>query len=157
MTDVTNGGLRGDVYEIAETAQCRIVVEEEQVAGLVQPDVLRMLEALRIDYLGVSLDALLIIAPPDNIDGIMRVVRSTGVAIREIGRVEVGRPVAVLESGGKKHDFSPRFRESAYTPVKKVVDRYTREFDEMSRGVEQAATAAIEKKERIKNRLMAER
>jgi hydrogenase expression/formation protein len=157
MTDVTNGGLRGDVYEIAETAQCRIVVEEEQVAGLVQPDVLRMLDELRIDYLGVSLDALLIIAPPDNIDEIMQVISSTGVAIREIGRVEAGMAVAVLESGGKEHDFSPRFRESAYTPVKKVVDRHTREFDDMSRGVEQAATAAIEKKERIKNRLMAER
>lgn len=153
MTDVTNGGLRGDVHEIAETARCRIVIEEERVAGLVQPDVLRMLEALRIDYLGVSLDALLIIAPPDGTGEIMRVVGSAGGAIREIGRVEAGRPEAVLESDGKVHDFSPRFRESAYTPVKKVVDRYTREFDDMSRGVEQAATAAMEKKERIKKRL----
>ena len=153
MTDVTNGGLRGDVHEIAETAQCRIVIEEDRVAGLVQPDVLRMLEALRIDYLGVSLDALLIIAPPESIDEIVQVVHGAGVGIREIGRVEEGKPEAVLSSGGNIHDFSPRFRESAYTPVKKVVDMHARDFDEMKQRVEMAANAAIDKKERIKERV----
>jgi hydrogenase expression/formation protein len=153
MTDVTNGGLRGDVHEIAETAKCRIVIEEEHVAGLVQRDVLRMLDSLQIDYLGVSLDALLIIAPPDATGEIEKVVRSAGVAIREIGRVEPGNPEAVLESGGEAHDFSPRFRESAYTPVKKIVDRRARDFEAMKKGVERAADAAIDKKERVKERL----
>jgi hydrogenase expression/formation protein len=37
MTDVTNGGLRGDIYEMAETAQCRIVIDDTNVAGLVEP------------------------------------------------------------------------------------------------------------------------
>jgi len=32
---------------------------------------------------------------------------------------------------GKERDFSPRFRESAYTPVKKVVDTEIRNFEEM--------------------------
>ena len=153
MTDVTNGGLRGDVYEIAETARCRIVIREDQVAGLVQQDVFRMLEVLHIDYLGVSLDALMIIAPPDATGEIVRIIRSAGVDIREIGRVEAGEPEAVLESGGQQHAFSPRFRESAYTPVKKVVDRDARDFKEMKRGVRQAADAAIAKKERVKERL----
>ena len=39
MTDVTNGGLRGDIYEMAETAQCRIVIDDTNVAGLVEPHV----------------------------------------------------------------------------------------------------------------------
>ena len=39
MTDVTNGGLRGDIHEMAETAQCRIVVDDTNVAGLVEPHV----------------------------------------------------------------------------------------------------------------------
>ena len=153
MTDVTNGGLRGDVYEIAETAKCRIVIEEDRVAGLVQRDVRRMLDSLQIDYLGVSLDALLIIAPPETTGEIERVIRSAGVVIREIGRVETGTPEAVLDRGGEIHDFSPKFRESAYTPVKKVVDRRARDFETMKRGVERAADAAIEKKERVKERL----
>jgi hydrogenase expression/formation protein len=28
MTDVTNGGLRGDIYEMAETAGCRIIIDK---------------------------------------------------------------------------------------------------------------------------------
>ncbi|MDD1685111.1 MAG: AIR synthase related protein, partial [Methanoregula sp.] len=122
MTDVTNGGLRGDIYEMAETARCRIVIDDAKVGDLVEPHVRQMLQKLRIDYLGVSLDALLIVAPPDTADAICRVVRSAGVAIEQIGHVEAGKSKAVLISGGKEQDFTPRFRESAYTPVKKVVD-----------------------------------
>ncbi|NYT06455.1 MAG: hypothetical protein GKC04_08870, partial [Methanomicrobiales archaeon] len=101
MTDVTNGGLRGDVYEMAETAACRIVVDETPLRGLVEPDVLAMLDALQIDYLGVSLDALLIVAPPDAADDICRVVRSAGVRIEPIGYVEAGAPDSVLLVDGE--------------------------------------------------------
>ena len=90
MTDVTNGGLRGDVYEMAETAGCRIVIDDKEVGALVQPDVAKMLRDLSIDYLGVSLDALLITAPRDAVPAIMNVIRNAGVTIREIGRVEAG-------------------------------------------------------------------
>lgn len=153
MTDVTNGGLRGDVSEMAETAQSRIVIDDAHVAGLVEPHVYAMLEELKIDYLGVSLDSLLIVAPPDSVGEICSVVRSTGVKIEEIGRVEEGKPEAVLVSGGKEQDFTPRFRESAYTPVKKVVDTDARDFDEMKEHVLQASEAAIRKKERVLARL----
>ena len=153
MTDVTNGGLRGDIYEMAETAQCRIVIEDTNVAGLVEPHVRAMLEALRIDYLGVSLDALLIVTPPESAAEICRVVRSAGVRIEEIGRAETGKPEAVLVSGGKEQDFTPQFRESAYTPVKKVVDTDARNFDEMKEQVLRASEAAIRKKERVLARL----
>ena len=79
MTDVTNGGLRGDVFEMAETAGCRIVIDEKAIGGLVEPHVRSMLETLQIDYLGVSLDALLIVAPPDVSEEICSVVKSAGV------------------------------------------------------------------------------
>jgi hydrogenase expression/formation protein len=149
MTDVTNGGLRGDIYEMAETAQCRIVIDDTNVAGLVEPHVRAMLEELRIDYLGVSLDALLIVAPPDAASEICSIVRSSGVRIEQVGRVEQGKPEAVLISQGREQDFTPRFRESAYTPVKKVVDSEARNFDEMKEGVLRASEAAIKKKERV--------
>ena len=55
----------------------------------------------------------------------------------------------MLFSGGKEQDFTPRFRESAYTPVKKVVDTDARDFEEMKEGVLQASEAAIRKKERV--------
>ena len=153
MTDVTNGGLRGDIFEMAETAKCRFVVREEDTLPLVNPRVRKMLEALEIDYLGVSLDALLVVAPASSADEIARVIRSTGVSCREIGFVEEGEPASVLVTDGKEHDFQPRFRESAYTPVKKVVDTEAADFEEMKKGVLRASQAAIEKKERVLSRL----
>ena len=82
MTDVTNGGLRGDIYEMAETAQCRIVIDDAKISSLVEPHVREMLETLQIDYLGVSLDALLIVAPKPMADPDLPVVRSAGVGDR---------------------------------------------------------------------------
>ena len=153
MTDVTNGGLRGDAYEMAETAGCRIVIEEDEIRTLVQPKVLAMLDALEIDYLGVSIDALLVVAPPEVAPEIQRIVGSAGVAMKEIGYAEEGAAESVLVVDGEIQDFSPRFRESAYTPVKKVVDKDKRDFEEMKVGVERAAEAALAKKERILSRL----
>jgi hydrogenase expression/formation protein len=153
MTDVTNGGLRGDAFEMAETANCRIVIDESDIGSLVQPQVKEMLEALEIDYLGVSLDSLLVVAPAGAADEICRVIRAAGVEMKQVGHVEAGKPEAVLRAGGKDHDFSPRFRESAYTPVKKVADTEHRDFEEMKAGVLRASEAAIQKKERVLERL----
>jgi hydrogenase expression/formation protein len=113
-----------------------------------------MLETLQIDYLGVSLDALLIVAPPEVSGEICRVVESAGVTMHEIGYVEEGKAESVLMVNGKESDFTPRFRESAYTPVKKVVDTDMRDFDEMKAGVMRASEAAIRKKERVLKGLM---
>jgi hydrogenase expression/formation protein len=157
MTDVTNGGLRGDIYEMAETAQCRIIIDDTNVAGLVEPQVRAMLEDLRIDYLGVSLDALLIVAPPDAAGEICSIVRSLGVRIEQVGRVEKGKPEALLISNGREQDFTPRFRESAYTPVKLVVDSDIRDFEEMKEGVIRASEAAIRKKERVLKKLQGKK
>jgi len=149
MTDVTNGGLRGDVYEMAETAGCRIVVDEAPLRSLINPAVREMLDALNIDHLGVSLDALLVVAPPEAAKEIIRVVASAGVLMKEIGYVTEGPSDSKLLIEGELHDFLPRFRESAYTPVKKVVDTHQRDFDEMKDAVEGAAERARQKKERV--------
>jgi hydrogenase expression/formation protein len=153
MTDVTNGGLRGDVFEMAETAGCRIVIDNESISSLVEPHVRMMLENLQIDYLGVSLDSLLVVAPGSLADEICHIVSKAGVAMHKVGYVEDGKPESVLMVDGKEHDFSPRFRESAYTPVKKIVDTDVRDFDEMKEGVLKASEAAIRKKERVLKKL----
>jgi hydrogenase expression/formation protein len=153
MTDVTNGGLRGDAFEMAETAQCRIIIDEKATRELVEPHVRQMLEDLKIDYLGVSIDALLVVAPHDSASEICRVVKSAGVVMREIGLVERGAPESVLFIDGKEQDFSPRFRESAYTPVKKVIDTQVGDFEEMKRKVLHASEAALQKKTRVLSHL----
>jgi hydrogenase expression/formation protein len=149
MTDVTNGGIRGDAYEIAGTAGVKLLFYEEKMRKLVEPTVLKMLEELKIDFLGVSLDALLIIAPPKNAELIMKAIREKGVRIDIVGEVKEGSGAWLVEDG-KEKDFTPKFRESAYTPVKKVVgDETPKTFEEMQHKVDQAARHAIEKKERM--------
>ncbi|MBU4075740.1 MAG: hypothetical protein KKI06_03370 [Euryarchaeota archaeon] len=153
MTDVTNGGVRGDAKEIARTAHVKLVFEEEKLHALVNKKVLSMLDSLEIDYLGVSLDALLIIAPPEHVDDILECVRKKGVAVDIVGKVVVGEGAELLVNG-EVHDFTPRFRESAYTPIKKLVGEKTpRNFDEMKRAVDVAAAQAIEKKKHTIKRL----
>ncbi|VVB69505.1 Thiamine-monophosphate kinase [uncultured archaeon] len=149
MTDVTNGGIRGDAKEISYTAGVKLVFEEERMRNLVNPRVLEMLDSLQIDYLGVSIDALLVIAPPDSAKAIARTIQEAGVAVDEIGRVEEGRG-ALLHVGDHTVDFSPRFREAAYTPIKKAVGQEARrDVAEMTGLVDAAAKKAVEKKRRF--------
>ncbi len=153
MTDVTNGGVRGDAKEISRTAGVELVFTEERIRPLVNPAVLSMLEELEIDYLGVSLDALLIIAPADSVDDILSVLGSKGIAADVIGKVRQGSG-AKLEIDGKTIDFSPRFRESAYTPIKKLVgEDEPLDFQAMCDRIDDAARMAIDKKQRIVERL----
>ncbi len=153
MTDITNGGLRGDVFEIAETAKATVVVEDAPLRGLIAPKVLALLDKLGIDYLGVSLDALLVIVPPEYADEIIRVVGTAGVPMERIGFVREGPGVSRLIKDGVEGEFQPKFREAPYTPVKKVVDRPGRDFEEMKKGIDRAADAARAKKERVLKRL----
>jgi len=149
MTDVTNGGIRGDAKEISYTAGVKLIFEEEKMRQLVNPRVLQMLDSLEIDYLGVSIDALLIIAPPSEAGKIAKVIREAKVAVDVIGRVEAGVG-AYLIMNGKIADFSPRFREAAYTPIKKAVGQDAqRDVAEMTLRVDEAAKNAVEKKRRF--------
>jgi hydrogenase expression/formation protein len=149
MTDVTNGGVRGDAKEISRTAGVKLVFGEEKMRALVNKKVLAMLDELEIDYLGVSLDALLIIAPPEYADEILECVRNKGVGIDIVGEVKEGEG-SELVVDGEIRDFTPRFRESAYTPIKKLVGEKTpRNFEAMKRAVDKAAEEAVKRKRRI--------
>ncbi|WMW23896.1 AIR synthase-related protein [Methanolobus sediminis] len=149
MTDVTNGGIRGDAKEISRTAGVKLIFEEKDMRKLVNPRVLEMLESLEIDYLGVSLDALLIIAPEEYAEDIMKTIRSADVDISIIGKVVEGTGSEVIIDG-EARDFTPRFRESAYTPIKKMIgDENPRDFEEMKKAIDKAALNAIEKKRRV--------
>ncbi len=157
MTDVTNGGIRGDAREISKTAGVKLVFEESKMRALVNPKVLSMLETLKIDYLGVSLDALLVIAPPEYADRILETVRAAGVAIDIIGHVEEGTGAEVIIDG-ERRDFAPRFRESAYTPVKKVHgEENPRGFEEMRAAIDRSAAEAIEKKQKVLEKIRKEK
>ena len=153
MTDVTNGGIRGDAQEISKTAKVRLVFEDEKLRSLVNPRVLSMLGELDIDYLGVSIDALLIITPRDTSETIKTLLSGEGILIREVGYVEEGTGAGIL-IGGEMNDLSPLFRESAYTPVKKVIgESPAKNFTSMKLKVDKAASDSIKKRDELMKRI----
>ncbi len=149
MTDVTNGGIRGDANEIAKVSHVKLVFHEDRIRGLVNKKVLAMLKRREIDYLGVSLDALLVICPAEVAEAVKAVVRSAGVRIEEIGSVVKGNGAEIVVDG-ESRDFVPKFRESAYTPIKKVVGESGGDFERMKRKVDKAVEEAVRKKEKVK-------
>ena len=150
MTDVTNGGLRGDAHEISNTTGVGLEFYEEEIRSMVAPNVLNMLETLNIDPLGVSTDSLMLIVPPEIVGDIKKAVGKYDVAISEIGEVNnSGEPILVKEDGSNEK-LVPLFREAAYTKIKKLVgDTTPEDFEEMKEKVQKASDAAIAKKDKV--------
>lgn len=154
MTDVTNGGLRGDAHEISNTTGVGLEFYEEKIRKMVAPNVLNMLEKLGIDPLGVSTDSLMLIVPPEIVDDVKNAVSSAGVDISEIGVVNTsGEPILIKEDGNSDK-LVPLFREAAYTKIKKLVGETTPEdFEIMKEKVQKASDNAIRKKEKVINHI----
>ncbi len=149
MTDVTNGGLRGDAHEIARTTNLGLTFYNDNIRELINPKVLEMLEKLDIDPLGVSVDSLMIIAPPNIAEQLKKVVSDAGVRIGEIGFIN-DSGIAKLIKEDNDEELKPLFRESAYTEIKKIVGETTPDdFETMKEKVEKAALKAINKKDNV--------
>ncbi len=156
MTDVTNGGVRGDANEIAKVAGVKLVFFEDKIRSLVNAKVLSLLERQGIDYLGVSLDALLVICPEKAVEEVKAIVKAVNVDIEVVGKVEKGNGAEIMIDGERK-EFVPKFRESAYTPVKKAIGESTKaDFEAMKRKVDHAVEEAILKRDRMKEMLAGE-
>ena len=150
MCDVTNGGLRGDLYEINYEANCGVTIYEERVKRLVNPNVLELLEKVGVDYLGISLDALLIYCSEPISSRIISDLQSINVKCEEIGQVDDSNKVKMIMEGSNKIEIVPKFRESAYTKVKQVVGEETPEsIGKMEEKIEAAAKAALKKRKKI--------
>lgn len=149
MSDVTNGGIRGDAEEIAKVSGLALIFDYDKVRNCVNSRVLKMLEELEIDFMGVSIDSLMVVCDAETAELVKSAVKEAGVRIEEVGWVEKGRKGAFVVEGGEIREIKPRFRESAYTPLKKVVGEETPpDFEEMRRKVDEAAMKAVEKKKK---------
>ncbi len=154
MTDVTNGGIRGDAEEIARVSKKKLVFYEDELIKTIRPKVMKMLEAVGIDYLGISTDSLMIICKEEVAEEVKKLVKKAKVKIYEVGRVEEGDTGAYLEKDGKTEKLKPKFRESAYTPIKKIVGESRPEnFEEIIEKIRKAAEKAIEKKSKIVSKI----
>ena len=150
MCDVTNGGLRGDLYEINYEAKSGVTIYEQRVRELVNPVVLELLEKVGVDYLGVSLDALLIYCEESISEQIISDLASRNIKCAEIGYVDNSNQVNMIYEGEVKKSILPKFRESAYTKIKQEIGEETPEMRlEMEKKIEKAATKALKKRQKI--------
>lgn len=150
MTDITNGGIKGDVNEINRTTGLGIHLIGQEIVRLVNPVVYAMLEDLNIDCMSVSIDALMIIAPPEKYPVIREALDDSGIECAIVGYVNDTGRVTIEDADGKVSNFSPKFREAAYTPVKKVVeDLYDIDIEESKKAIDTATAESIRKKDEI--------
>jgi len=150
MCDVTNGGLRGDLYEINYEANCGVTIHEQEVRKLVNTKVLELLEKVGVDYLGVSLDALLIYCTERVSKKIISDLAKKNIKCAEIGFVDDSNQVNMVFQGMEKQDILPKFRESAYTKIKQEIGEETPEsIHKMEKSIELAAEEALKKRKKI--------
>jgi len=161
MTDVTNGGVRGDAFEISKEAGVRLVLNDDALALCVEPAVREMLLALGIDFRGISIDSLLVICPEEIAARVIQTVGNAGVKMYIVGQVEEKSPDkfdTALITKGVEEELKPKFREAAYTPLKKAIgEKEPADFEGMKKKVDAAAAAAVEKRERIVKRIKERR
>lgn len=182
MTDVTNGGLRGDAREIAQSSGCDIILYEDKIMKTINKKVLQMLVELDIDPLGVSTDSLLLLIDDRCAKALTNAFEKNGVHCEVVGKVlstsaRAGNthkglrrdardefvstkrePLVFVEKGGKREILRPHYRESPYTPIKKVASR-KKPSDEEMRAIEarlkHAASKSADKKETVKAWIIA--
>ena len=109
-----------------------------------------MLEKVGVDYLGVSLDALLIYCSEKVSGKIINDLTSHSIKCAEIGYVDDSKQVSIVYKDEEKKTILPKFRESAYTKIKQEIGENTPESKEiMEKRIEKAATEALNKRKNI--------
>ncbi len=182
MTDVTNGGLRGDAFEIAKHARVRIFIYEDAFRSLINPQVLEMLTKLEIDPLGVSIDSLLLILPKEFVEPMLNLIGSSGQAADVVGRVGSCEGTAkmpgvrlIKDQAEVRSDLlrdiknntdidtdmgvelTPEYREAPYTPIKKVVNIEPKDRRAIEHALEDSMKHSLNKKEQLKSWILAKR
>ncbi|AAY79506.1 AIR synthase related protein [Sulfolobus acidocaldarius] len=119
MTDVTNGGIRATANELPENLS--LAINTESFLRLINRKVLNMLNELQIDVFGLSIDSILIFTDIGN--EVVSKLKSKGINAEIIGKVVQRQDSPLITSEGKP--LIMNFRESAYTPVKRVIGNYS--------------------------------
>ncbi|MEM3209823.1 MAG: AIR synthase related protein, partial [Saccharolobus sp.] len=135
MTDVTNGGIRGDALEISKITKLSLVINEDKFISLINPKIMKLLEQHNIDPFGLSIDSILIFTDNENI--IIDKLKEFGIRSAVIGYVDDYRGYPIITDNGK--ELRPQFRESPYTPIKKYIGNYSPyTIEEISKRVDEA-------------------
>ncbi|MEM3856880.1 MAG: AIR synthase-related protein [Thermoprotei archaeon] len=150
ITDVTNGGIRGDLQSIAESSRVKIILDNDSVFSMIRRPVLEMLEQLKIDPLGLALDSLMGFMPPEQAFKAQDMLTAAGIRSAIVGKVEKGRGCYLVGKRGSAIRLLPKFRESAYTGLKKLVEESSpRTFDSLDDRLTKALAESMSKKKAV--------
>ncbi|WP_455645737.1 AIR synthase-related protein [Methanosphaera sp.] len=157
MTDITNGGINGDANEINKTTGLGIHLYLENIRKLINSNVYNMLDELDIDPLGVSVDSLMLIVSKESVEDIINLLENNSIKADIIGHMTDTGKTYIEDENGNTIQLTPKFREAAYTPIKKVIESINESnFDEDKKIIDKATQEAIDKKDNlvkwIKNR-----
>lgn len=135
--------------EISSESKLGARVYEKEIIELVNPKVRDLLNEKNIDYLGVSLDALLIFCKEEIKDEIISIGEKLSVKINEIGKVTKGSDIILVSKDGES-DLIPHFREAAYTNIKKAIGEKTpQDVAEMESKILKAYEESLEKRKKV--------
>ncbi len=147
MTDVTNGGIRSISSEInagRESSKVTLQVNKKLFSSMINPAVREMLDKLSIDPLGLSIDSILIFT--DYPDDVIATLKSYGINASMIGEVKKFNGHNIISD--EMEPLAENFRESPYTPVKKVIGNWSPySLDEIKSRVDKAILESLKKKE----------
>lgn len=152
MTDVTNGGIRGDALEISRMNNLSLVIDDKKFISLINSRVYDMLKMLDIDPFGISIDSILIFTYKEDI--VIDKLREHGIRSDVIGYVDDLKKYPIITIDGR--ELNPQFRESPYTPIKKYIGNNTKfSVEEISKRLDYAIEEAKRKIDDILKNLKA--
>ncbi len=123
-TDVTNGGIVGDLTEMSKG---RAEIWSEEFLSMIDREVLEMLRELDLDPYKISIDAILFSMPLEDAEELRKELKRRGISSEIVGEVKEGKGIYV---DGRK--VSPGFRETPYTPDKREIERISASEEELS-------------------------
>jgi len=145
VTDVTNGGIRSSALEIAEN-QLTFRIDKSKFLSLINQKVLNMLENLKIDPFGISIDSILIFT--SNPERVKERLVLRGIKAEILGEVLRYQGYPIIDENG--NPLKPMFRESPYTPIKQVIGNYSPYSEStLENQLKIAAELAKAKKEKV--------
>ncbi|WP_054845171.1 AIR synthase related protein [Sulfuracidifex tepidarius] len=152
MTDVTNGGIRSISSEInagRESSKVTLQINKDSFNSMINPTVRDMLDKLSIDPLGLSIDSILIFT--DYPDDVIATLKSNDINASVIGEVKKFNGHNIISYEGEP--LTENFRESPYTPVKKVIGNWSPyPLNEIRLRVDKAISKSLKmKEETLKN------
>ncbi|MCY0850859.1 AIR synthase related protein [Sulfuracidifex metallicus] len=147
VTDVTNGGIRSISSEInagRNEGKVTLKINIAKFKALINSKVKNMLYQLNIDPLGLSIDSILFFTRfPDQIIDSLREERITADVI---GTVDKYNGHDIISEDGVP--LEENFRESPYTPLKKVIGNWSPySLREIRNKVNEAVKESMRKKE----------